>query len=67
VLIVDDNVDAAQTLSVLIKMLGDHDVRTASNGAQGLEIAAELRPDILLLDLMMPGVDGYEVRADLST
>jgi two-component system, chemotaxis family, CheB/CheR fusion protein len=61
VLIVDDNIDAAETLSTLIKTLGEHEVRTARNGGQGLEIATGWRPEIVLLDLMMPEMDGYEV------
>jgi two-component system CheB/CheR fusion protein len=61
VLIVDDNADAAQTLSVLVKTLGDNDVRTAMSGAEALETGAALEPDIVLLDLKMPEMDGYEV------
>jgi CheY-like chemotaxis protein len=63
VLIVDDNQDAAQSLCLLLQMLGEHEVRIALNGAQALAIAAELRPEIVLLDLMMPGMDGFEVAA----
>lgn len=61
ILIVDDNTDAAETLCTLLKSLGEHDVHTFSNGTQALASATDLHPDIVLLDLMMPGIDGYEV------
>jgi two-component system CheB/CheR fusion protein len=61
VLVVDDNIDAAQTLSMLIQTLGDNEVHTAASGSEALQAAARLRPDLVLLDLMMPGMDGYEV------
>jgi CheY-like chemotaxis protein len=61
VLIVDDNTDAAHTLGMLVSMLGENEVLMAANGPDALRIAAEQRPDIVLLDLKMPGMDGYEV------
>jgi two-component system CheB/CheR fusion protein len=61
VLIVDDNEDAAESLCRLMKVLDGGDVRTAFSGAQALEVGAKLRPDVVLLDLAMPGMDGYEV------
>jgi PAS domain S-box-containing protein len=61
ILIIDDNVDAAETLCTLMKSLGQQEVYTASSGAQALQSAPELHPDIVLLDLMMPGMDGFEV------
>ena len=61
VLIVDDNDDAAQTLRELIEMLDAGEVQTASNGADALKAAAQFRPDVVLLDLSMPGMDGYEL------
>jgi CheY-like chemotaxis protein len=61
VLIVDDNTDAAETLRLLMESLGGGEVRTASNGADALEAAATLHPDVVLLDLSMPGMDGYEL------
>jgi PAS domain S-box-containing protein len=60
VLVVDDNRDSADTLAKLLELAG-HTVRTAYDGAQALHVAAELRPEIVLLDLGMPGIDGYEV------
>ncbi|HUN72292.1 MAG TPA: chemotaxis protein CheB [Steroidobacteraceae bacterium] len=61
VLIVDDNDDAAETLGELVKTLDRHEVRTATSGHDALEAAALLQPDVVLLDLSMPGMDGYEV------
>ncbi len=58
VLIVDDNVDAATSLAVL---LDDQEVRVAFNGQQALEIARDFDPEIVLLDLGLPDLTGYEV------
>jgi signal transduction histidine kinase/CheY-like chemotaxis protein len=61
VLIVDDNDDAAETLRELIGILDASEVRTASNGIDALKTGAQFRPDVVLLDLSMPGMDGYEL------
>jgi two-component system CheB/CheR fusion protein len=61
ILIVDDNIDAAETLCKLLESLGEQQVHTASSGIEALEKASDLHPDIVLLDLMMPEVDGFEV------
>jgi CheY-like chemotaxis protein len=60
VLVVDDNIDAAATLEVLLKSLG-HEACAAYDGHQALRMAVEFRPDVVLLDIGMPGLDGYEV------
>ena len=60
VLVVDDNVDAAVTLSWLIRQQG-YSVRVAHDGSEALQAARDFRPDILLLDLGLPGIDGYEL------
>jgi len=67
VLIVDDNTDAARTLGMLVETLGDNEVHVAYNGSDALRIAEERRPDIVLLDLKMPGMDGYEVARRLRS
>ena len=59
-LVVDDNVDAAESLAMLLRMSG-HEVRTAYTGPTALEAAAAHPPDVVLLDIGLPGMDGYEV------
>ena len=60
VLVVDDNPDVADTIGDVIDMLG-HDVRVAQDGAVALALAETFRPDLVLLDIGMPGMDGCEV------
>jgi two-component system CheB/CheR fusion protein len=60
VLVVDDNVDAAKTTQVFLEAQG-HDVRCAFDGSSGLGLAKEFKPQLVLLDIAMPGMDGYEV------
>ena len=59
-LVVDDNQDAADSLGMLLRLQG-HDVRVASSGVAALAIARTYSPDVVFLDLGMPGMDGYEV------
>jgi CheY-like chemotaxis protein/anti-sigma regulatory factor (Ser/Thr protein kinase) len=59
VLIVDDNEEAAEMLGMIIETLGN-EVRTAYGGQQGIEIAAEFRPEVVFMDLRMPDMDGFE-------
>lgn len=59
VLVIDDNVDAADRLAQLLRLRG-HEVRTAYGGEEGVACAERFRPNLVLLDLGMPGVDGYE-------
>jgi DNA-binding response OmpR family regulator len=60
VLVVDDNVDAARTLGMLLKE-SEHDVRMAYDGQTALKAALDFRPNVALLDLGLPGLDGFEV------
>ena len=60
VLIVDDNVDSARSLADLLKMSG-HDVRLAHDGPPALQTAINYRPDVVLLDIGLPGLSGFEV------
>ncbi len=57
---VDDNVDAAESLGLLLGHMG-HDVQLAHDGHAALEAARMNRPQLVLLDIGMPGVDGYNV------
>ncbi|GAB6195509.1 PAS domain S-box protein [Lysobacter xanthus] len=60
VLVVDDNEDAATSLAMMLELEG-HATRTAFDGAEGLRLAAEFRPDVAFLDIGMPGMNGYEL------
>ncbi len=60
VLVVDDNADAAVTLQLLLQSLG-HETHVVHDGAAALDAARRLEPDVVLLDIGLPGLDGYEV------
>jgi CheY-like chemotaxis protein len=60
ILIADDNADALQALALLLKLWG-HDVQTALDGAEAVEAARRFKPDVALIDLGMPQVNGYDV------
>jgi signal transduction histidine kinase/ActR/RegA family two-component response regulator len=60
ILVVDDNVDAAETLAMLMRLSG-HEVQTAHHGLAALEVARIFRPEVVLLDIGLPRLDGYEV------
>ena len=60
VLVVDDNVDAAQSLARLLEMTG-HESRLAYDGPSALEAVRDYQPDVVLLDIGLPGLDGFEV------
>lgn len=66
VLVVDDNVDAADSLGALLACEG-HETAVAHNAAAALTLAASFRPDVALLDIGLPGMDGYELGARLRT
>jgi signal transduction histidine kinase len=60
VLVVDDNSDAAESLAILIRLLG-HETRTAYSGPTGIEVAVGFSPDVVFLDIGLPGMNGYDV------
>jgi CheY-like chemotaxis protein len=60
VLVVDDNVDMVLSFSMLLKASG-HDVQTAHDGPTAMQAALDYRPDVVLLDIGLPGLNGYEV------
>ena len=59
VLVADDNVDSATSLAMLLRLMGN-EVHTAHDGLQAVEVALELQPDLALLDIGMPKLNGYE-------
>ncbi len=64
ILVADDNRDAAEALSLQLQLAG-HDVRTAHDGIEALTVAKTFDPEIVLLDIGMPKMDGYEVARQL--
>jgi CheY-like chemotaxis protein len=60
ILVADDDQDSAESLAMLFQMMG-HDVRCALSGLEAINLAADFRPDLIVLDIGMPGLDGYEV------
>jgi len=59
-LLIEDHVDAAESLAMLLELIG-HEVEVAFDGAGGLEKARALRPEVVLCDIGLPGMDGYAV------
>jgi len=60
ILVVDDNQDAAESLGILLKRAG-HEVALANDGASALHTASTLNPTVVLLDLGLPGMNGFEL------
>ena len=66
ILVVDDNVDAAATIAKLLTVWG-HDVQVVFDGVAALEAVRSFRPDLLLLDIGLPGMSGYDVARQIRT
>ena len=66
-LYVEDNDDNVYMLKMRLELLGDFEVVTAENGERGCEMAVTERPDIILMDLEMPIVDGWEAAGRLKS
>jgi CheY-like chemotaxis protein len=64
ILVVDDKPDAADSLALLLQVSG-HETRAAYGGSAALDVAREFAPDVVFLDLGMPGMDGFEVARQL--
>ena len=61
ILVVDDLVDAAESLALLLRAIGDYEVRTAYDGPAALTAAQEQRPHAIFLDIALPRLNGYRV------
>jgi PAS domain S-box-containing protein len=59
ILVVDDNRDSADSLALMLQLLGN-EVRTANDGVEALELAEQFRPQVVLMDIGMPRLNGYE-------
>lgn len=64
IVVADDNVDAAMTLAALLGLQG-HEVRTAHDGVQALDEVTRFEPHVVILDIGMPGMNGYKVASEL--
>ncbi|MDB5812352.1 MAG: hypothetical protein JWN94_4474 [Betaproteobacteria bacterium] len=60
IVVIEDNIDQAQTLAALLSLWG-YEVKTANEGTAGIQVAEEFKPDVVLVDLGLPGISGYEV------
>jgi two-component system CheB/CheR fusion protein len=60
ILIIEDNADAREALRLGLQVAG-HEVHEASDGPEGIESAARVKPDVVLLDIGLPGLDGFQV------
>jgi len=66
IVIVDDNQDSADSLAMMLRLDG-HDVHTANDGSQALPLVEQLQPDVVLLDIGLPDMNGYEVARRLKS
>jgi CheY-like chemotaxis protein len=64
IVIIEDNQDAADSLRLLLELLG-HDVRVAYSGPEGVRLAREWAPTVVLSDIGLPGMDGFGVAREL--
>ncbi|MGQ0767038.1 MAG: response regulator [Gemmatimonadota bacterium] len=64
ILVVDDNRDIADSMAEVLRLLG-HECETATNGLRALELSEEWGPELVVLDVSMPGLTGYEVARKL--
>ncbi|QRN82893.1 response regulator transcription factor [Chloroflexota bacterium] len=60
ILVVDDEISLQETVAYNLKKQG-YEVRTTGNGAEALDLAREIKPDLIILDVMLPGLDGFEI------
>jgi CheY-like chemotaxis protein len=67
ILYVEDNEDNAAMLRTWLELEGDLEVLVAASGAQGVELAARELPDLVLMDLYLPGMDGFEAARQIKS
>ncbi len=71
ILLIDDEVDFTKVARLKLEQTGRYEVRTENNGTSGIAAAKAFKPDLILLDIMMPGIDGgdvaYKLKYDLCT
>lgn len=61
ILMIDDERDFCKLVKLNLESFGDFEVVTAFTGKEGIKLARQTKPDLILLDVMMPGMDGFEV------
>ena len=66
ILIIDDDADIREATQLCLEITGHWDVLKASNGQEGIAIAQSEKPDVILLDIMMPGMDGLAILQKLQ-
>jgi CheY-like chemotaxis protein len=66
ILLLDDEIDFGKVMKMTLEMTGEYEVRAAVRSPTFLDVARDYRPDLILLDCMMPGLDGGEVAAQLQ-
>ena len=64
ILVVDDNADSAESLALLLEFW-EHEVKTAADGPAALALAPQFRPDVVILDIGLPRMNGYQVAREL--
>lgn len=67
ILMIDDEKDLGFFVKANLELVGDYEVLIATSGKEGLRSASWHKPDVILLDIMMPGMDGFEVLKKLKT
>jgi DNA-binding response OmpR family regulator len=66
ILVIDDSTDITDPLKLYLERTGTFEVRVEREGSKGLQAAREFRPDLILLDVMMPDMDGGDVAAEID-
>ncbi len=67
ILVADDNIDSAESMALMLRLMGGNEVRAVHDGLQAVEEAAAFRPDLVLLDIGMPRLNGYEAAARIRS